>query len=72
MRDWRTEMRATDRGAFEAVAGALLAELGYEVETRGTARGRLASYRLRTGAWRGVGALVQRSPLWSRRHPPLQ
>ena len=72
VRDWRTEMSETDRHAFEEVAGALLAELGYEVETRGTARGKLAAYRLRTGAWRGVGALVQRSPLWSRRHPPLQ
>jgi hypothetical protein len=72
VRNWRTEMGETDRDAFEKVAGALLAELGYEVETRGTARTRVASYRLRTGAWRGVGALVQRSPLWSRRHPPLQ
>jgi Sulfotransferase family len=72
VRNWRTEMGETDRDAFEEVAGALLAELGYEVELRGAARARLASYRLRIGAWRGVGALVQRSPLWSRRHPPLQ
>jgi hypothetical protein len=72
VREWRREMRETDRHAFEEVAGALLAELGYEVETRGTARGKLAAYRLRTGAWRRVGALVQRSPLWRRRHPPLQ
>ena len=72
VRNWRTEMGETDRDAFEEVAGALLAELGYEVELRGAARARLGSYRLRTGAWRGVGALVQRSPLWSRRHPPLQ
>ena len=72
VREWRTEMSETDRHAFEEVAGALLAELGYEVEMRGTARARLAAYRLRTGAWRGVGVLVQRSPLWSRRHPPLQ
>ena len=72
VRDWRTEMSESDRHAFEEVAGALLAELGYEVEIRGTARGKLAAYRLRTGAWRGVGVLVQRSPLWSRRHPPLE
>jgi len=72
VRDWRTEMRETERHAFEEVAGALLAELGYEVETRGTGRRKLTAYRLKTGAWRGVGALVQRSPLWSRRHPPLQ
>jgi sulfotransferase family protein len=72
VREWRTEMNETDRRAFEEVAGALLAELGYAVETRGVAGGKLATYRLKTGAWRGVGALVQRSPLWSRRHPPLQ
>jgi sulfotransferase family protein len=72
VREWRTEMSETDRRAFEEVAGALLAELGYAVETRGVAGGKLATYRLKTGAWRGVGALVQRSPLWSRRHPPLQ
>ena len=72
VRKWRTEMSESDRHAFEEVAGALLAELGYEVEIRGTARGKLAAYRLRTGAWRGVGVLVQRSPLWSRRHPPLE
>ena len=28
---WRTEMDAADREEFEAVAGALLAELGYDV-----------------------------------------
>ena len=72
VREWRTEMSESDRHAFEEVAGALLAELGYEVEIRGTARGKLAAYRLRTGAWRGIGVLVQRSPLWSRRHPPLE
>ena len=72
VRKWRTEMSESDRHAFEEVAGALLAELGYEVEIRGTARGKLAAYRLRTGAWRGIGVLVQRSPLWSRRHPPLE
>ena len=72
VREWRTEMSESDRHAFEEVGGALLAELGYEVETRGTARAKLAAHRLRTGAWRGAGALVQRSPLWSRRHPPLQ
>jgi hypothetical protein len=57
---------------FESVAGALLAELGYDVARPRTDRTRLAAYRARTAAWQGVGALVQRSPLWSRRHPPLQ
>jgi hypothetical protein len=32
----------------------------------------LAAYRARSAAWRGVGAAMQRSPLWSRRHPPLE
>jgi hypothetical protein len=72
VRDWRTEMSESERHAFEEVAGALLADLGYEVETRGSGWRKLRVYRLETGAWRGVSALVQRSPLWSRRHPPLQ
>jgi sulfotransferase family protein len=72
VRAWRTEMSDDDRRRFEEVAGALLDELGYEVATRGRARARLASYRARTAAWRGVGAVVQRSPLWARRHPPVR
>ncbi|HEY9458183.1 MAG TPA: sulfotransferase, partial [Gaiella sp.] len=54
VRAWRTEMSDDDRRRFEEVAGALLDELGYEVATRGHARVRLASYRVRTAAWRGV------------------
>lgn len=69
VRDWRTEMAATDRTAFEAIAGETLALLGYEVEVRGRDRAKLAVYRARTGAWRAVGAATQRSPLWRRRHP---
>jgi LPS sulfotransferase NodH len=72
VRAWRTEMSDDDRHRFEEVAGALLDELGYEVATRGHARVRLASYRARTAAWRGVGAVVQRSPLWARRHAPVR
>jgi sulfotransferase family protein len=72
VRDWRAEMAPGDRRAFEDVAGALLDALGYDVERNGSARLRVASYRARAAAWRGVGALVQRSPLWSRRHPVLQ
>jgi hypothetical protein len=65
-------MAPDDVRAFEAVAGSVLDELGYDVETYGDARVRLTSYRARSAAWRGVGALIQRSPLWSRRHPALQ
>jgi len=72
VRDWRTEMASTDRGAFEAVAGDLLDELGYDVSVRGHGRAQLAAYRAKTGAWRAVGAVTQRSPLWRRRHPVLQ
>ena len=72
VRDWRTEMAPEDVRAFEDVAGGVLAALGYEVEREGSDRLSLASYRARTAAWRGLGALIQRSPLWSRRHPPLQ
>jgi hypothetical protein len=72
VRDWRTEMAADDRAAFEAVAGDLLDELGYEVSERGHDGRRLAAYRAKTATWRTVGALTQRSPLWRRRHGVLQ
>jgi sulfotransferase family protein len=72
VRNWRTEMAPDDLRGFEDVAGDVLAALGYEVERKGSARLRVASYRARTAAWRGLGAIVQRSPLWSRRHPLLQ
>ena len=72
VRDWRTEMAAGDRAAFERVAGDLLAELGYDVSRPGRARARLASYRAKTAAWRAIGGVTQRSPLWRRRHPVLQ
>jgi len=72
VRDWRTEMPAADTAAFEATAGDLLHELGYEVSTPGSDRRRLAAYGAKTRAWRAVGALTQRSPLWRRRHALLQ
>jgi hypothetical protein len=72
VREWRTEMSADDRAAFEVVAGDLLDELGYEVSQRGHDGRRLAAYRAKTSAWRSVGAFTQRSPLWRRRHAVLQ
>jgi hypothetical protein len=72
VRDWRTEMAPADVAAFEAVAGDVLDGLGYEVSTRGHDGRRLAGYEARTRAWRAVGALTQRSPLWRRRHAVLQ
>jgi Sulfotransferase family len=75
IRDWRCEMASADVASFEEYAGDVLAASGYPVSIertappRGRARARLASYRLRSRAWRGAGTLVQRSPLWRRRHP---
>jgi Sulfotransferase family len=77
VRDWRTELEPADARAFEAVAGSLLAELGYELleapprAPGAAARARLAWYRARLAAWNASAGAVQRSPLWRRRHPPL-
>jgi hypothetical protein len=74
LRNWRTQMSPEDVGAFEQVAGDVLAELGYEMHEHPDARGRLrrASYRVRTAAWRVASFGIRRSPLWSRRHPLLR
>jgi hypothetical protein len=77
VRDWRSQMSDEDVLAFEAVAGDLLAELGYELRGTdagppgGRARLSLAWYRARMGAWNGAAHATQRSPLWRRRHPRL-
>jgi hypothetical protein len=75
VRSWREDMPADDVTAFESVAGDLLSELGYEVVTSSSGRARptLARgwYDVRLTAWNAAAALVQRSPLWRRRHPRL-
>ena len=75
VRSWRDDMSAEDVAAFESVAGDLLGELGYEVGSRpsGGARPALARgwYDARLTAWNASASLVQRSPLWRRRHPRL-
>jgi hypothetical protein len=78
LRHWRGEMAASDIAAFEAVAGDLLQELGYEVVSgRLSAKARLSallrwtSYRARARAWRWASYALRRSPGWRRRHPPL-
>jgi hypothetical protein len=73
LRDWRLQMSPEDVGAFDQVAGDLLAELGYETHERPDAAGRLkqASYGVRAAAWRAASFGLRRSPLWRRRHPPL-
>jgi hypothetical protein len=70
-------MSRDDTLAFEAIAGDLLAELGYELlEPDSGRRGARAAlplnwYRLRMGAWNAAAYAAQRSPLWRRRHPHL-
>ena len=75
VRSWREDMEAADVEAFEAVAGDLLAELGYETAIRahGGPRQTLERgwYDARLAAWNVSASLLQRSPLWRRRHPRL-
>ena len=74
LRDWRSQMSQADVAAFDAVAGDLLDELGYESHERPGPAGmiRRASYGTRAAAWRAASFALRRSPLWRRRHPPLR
>ena len=76
VRSWREDMSDDDVAAFEEVAGDLLGELGYEVTSEPGARAvrKVAArswYDTRLAAWNATTAVVQRSPLWRRRHPRL-
>jgi Sulfotransferase family len=77
VRDWRSQMGPEDVRAFEAIAGDLLGELGYELAGSAPSRpgarasAALAWYRARMGAWNATAYVTQRSPLWRRRHPRL-
>jgi Sulfotransferase family len=76
VRSWREDMAAVDVAAFDAVAGDLLGDLGYEVATPASRRGTRVKvprglYDVRLGAWNATASAVQRSPLWRRRHPRL-
>jgi hypothetical protein len=73
LRDWRTQLSAGDAAAFDAVAGDLLSELGYDSSGSTTAGGRVsrAWYAARVSAWKASGSALRRSSLWRRRHPPL-
>jgi hypothetical protein len=75
VRSWREDMPGEDVTGFEAVAGDLLDELGYDVSSDAAsgARGRVARgrYAARLAAWNAATSAVQRSPLWRRRHPRL-
>ena len=75
VRSWRDDMSAADVAGFEAVAGDLLRDLGYDVMSKESAGVRTALtrgwYDARLAAWNASASLLQRSPLWPRRHPRL-
>ncbi|HLG09568.1 MAG TPA: sulfotransferase [Gaiellaceae bacterium] len=77
VRSWREDMSTIEVRAFEAVAGDLLADLGYELvdppprAPSVRARVALGWYGARLTAWNATASALQRSPLWRRRHPPL-
>ena len=75
VRSWRDEMPAADAAGFEAVAGGLLRELGYDVTSNESAAAKAALtqswYDARLAAGNAAASLFQRSPLWKRRHPRL-
>ena len=77
VRSWREQMSRDDAAGFEEIAGDLLAELGYEVTAASPPRSVRAQtarawYDGRLAAWNASAALLQRSPLWRRRHPRLE
>ena len=74
VRRWQAEMRPADTEVFEAIAGDLLAALGYErafprpsAIARTKAATVAAAYRARLYSWRGSVALARRSPAWRLR-----
>lgn len=77
VRDWRSQMSDEDARSFEAIAGGVLADLGYELlgprpDAPGArAKASIAWYRARMWAWNAASSALQRSPLWQRRHPRL-
>ena len=74
LRRWRDQMSPADVEVFEAIAGKLLADLGYERAFRvPSARARCLGHAHRAGmaariaAWDAALALVRRSPAWRLR-----
>ena len=71
-RSWRKEMRPADAALFEAIAGDLLVELGYErAHPRPGRRARVlaerAAYSARLALWSKALPFVRKSPLWRAR-----
>lgn len=58
LRDWRDQMSAADAALFEAIAGDLLVDLGYEVQDSGnTVRARTQAL-VSAAAWQGKRAMA--------------
>lgn len=77
LRSWRTDMEPRAVQAFEAAAGDVLSDLGYGLAS-GPVRPARVSVRLarrwydtRLAAWNTAASLLQRSPVWRRRHPRI-
>jgi hypothetical protein len=71
-RSWRNELRPRDTELFEAIAGDLLSELGYDRAhprpgRRARAAAERAAYSARAAVWGTVLPLVRRSPAWRLR-----
>jgi hypothetical protein len=71
-RSWRREMRPADAELFEAIAGDLLSELGYERAfsrpgRRARALAERAAYSTRLALWSQALPLARKSPLWRAR-----
>jgi hypothetical protein len=74
LRDWREQMAPDAVELFEAIAGSLLAELGYSrafpapsLRARTRAAVERAAFRVRLRSWRTAVALARRSPAWRLR-----
>jgi hypothetical protein len=71
-RSWRRELQPADVELFEAIAGDLLTELGYERAyprpgRRARALAERAVYASRLTIWSNMLPLVRKSPLWRAR-----
>jgi hypothetical protein len=74
VRRWREEMSPADQELFEAIAGGLLARLGYErsfpmpsAAARARAAAERSAFRVRLGLWSGGLRTFRRSPVWRAR-----
>jgi hypothetical protein len=74
VRRWRDEMSPAGQELFEAIAGGLLSQLGYEravpapsARARARAAAELAAYRSRLALWNGGLRAFRRSSVWRAR-----